>query len=154
MRVHPNPIVFRYILLQIQVAQELVANSGLPGPELSFTCRARADVEVTSNSRDSVDGSVADASSDGSFSAGFSLNFFRDSDFFRPVRSNRMFVGNSIFVSIDWSLGPFQDLLMFYIDSCVMEIEGFNIGVIKDNCYANKLHARMEQENLVKIQNY
>ena len=64
--------VFRNILFQIHVSQSQIGDSAIYGPELSFTCRTKATLEVisekTRNTKNGENGAIGNWSADGSFS--------------------------------------------------------------------------------------
>ena len=87
----------------------------------------------------------------GKLDPGFSLRLYSDSNFQNAVSStSNFFIGNSVFVSLDWDIQPLENF-KFFISQCSIRIEGEKVDIIQKNCYASALGTKLiSSEHLVE----
>ena len=122
--------------------------------KVTFECAYRTEVEVSSSVFNvDKDRTIGTATQFGSLVEGFSLKLFTNRAMTTSVESENLFIGSSVYASVDWSVSSLSHLVNFYVDSCEIQFhEQKSLRIIDNNCYAATFGAEQLQWNKVVAQ--
>lgn len=89
----------------------------------------------------------------GSLDAGFSINFYSDSNFASQVPStSKFYIGNIMFVSLDWNISALPGF-KFFISECSVKIAAEKVKIVQKNCYSKALGTKfLSSDHMVEKQ--
>ena len=125
------------------------------GAMMEFECVYKNDVKVSS---EEFNVNMADADAKaikfGSLQDGFSLSLFEDRSMDIAINSqSRIFVGQTIYGSVDWALTSLTNIVNFYIDTCNVQFgDNMTLPIIDNNCYSSAFGVSQLQEGKVVSQ--
>ena len=116
---------------------------------MEFECVYKTDVKV-SNEIFNVHMADADAKAVqfGSLQDGFSLNLFEDQAMSTTIHSgSRIFVGQTIYASVDWAVLSLTNIVKFHINRCDVQFgDSMTLSIIDNNCYSSAFGTSQLQE--------
>ena len=118
---------------------------------VKFECAYRTDVKVSSGELNvhAID-AAGKATKFGSFADGFSLELFTDRAMTASVQTENLYIGRSVYASVDWNVSSLSHLVNFYVDSCDIQFDHQKaLQIIDNNCYAGTFGAKQLQEKKV-----
>ena len=113
--------------------------------QVQFQCRYKTELMISSEPIDVATATALDmAIGIGSLKRGFSLNIY-DNDSYQNVigPADKVFIGATVFAKISWSLTTLEDSVSFYIDRCEIDLDGQDVAIVQDNCYAKAVSAKL-----------
>ena len=122
---------------------------------MQIECVYKTEVKVSSSA---FNVAAADASARvlefNSLQAGFSINIFTDQQMSEPIDTqSQIFVGQTIYASVDWAVSSLTDSVNFYINSCEVQFgDSKTLPIIDDNCYSAAFSTVQLQSNKIVSQ--
>lgn len=148
-----NNLEFSFTVGKAMETFTLSGNSVFVSPVASamkFNCQYPASMDVTSDAF-TTQGATAsgESTNSGSLLAGFGLDLYMDAVQSEVAGADNVFIGNTIYADMSWSVTSAQQAVKFYIDNCDLIDTGNEIAFINDNCYSSSLQVKQLQEDKV-----
>lgn len=153
-----SQLVFSYTLSTSQGGVKIAGKDIFMGGFLAtmeFECVYKSDVKVSSEDFNVQMADIdAKAVKFGSLQDGFSLSLFEDRSMDNGINSqSRIFVGQTIYGSVDWALTSLTNIVNFYIDTCNVQFgDSMTLPIIDNNCYSSAFGVSQLQEGKVVSQ--
>lgn len=124
--------------------------TGKINAQVTYSCLYRSEVKVSSDEFSVISQQVSDKQTNyGTLEDGFEINLFTDEDMKNALTDTNVFVGQTIFVSVDWKVTSLSDLAMFYVDQCEVAFADKALAVVDRNCYSETFGAKLISEKVV-----
>ena len=117
---------------------------------VTYQCLYRSEVKLSSDEFTVVSTEVSDKQTNfGSLDQGFEINLFKDEDMKTSATDTNIFIGEPVYVSVDWNVKTLENLAAFYVEECDLKFGSDSLKLVEQNCYASNLGAKIISEKVV-----